>query len=217
MKKVAIIDYGMSNLFSVQQACIRVGLQSYITSDKDDILSADAAVLPGVGAFGDAMQQLNGLGLSETIIEFVRSGKPFLGVCLGMQLLFTETEEFGKHKGLGIIQGRVRKFPSQSVKRDKIKVPQIGWNQVYPGPNATLWEKGPMKDTRIGEYMYFVHSFYVDPEDERVVLANTDYEGVTFCSAVQTDNICAFQFHPEKSGEDGIRIYEAWASFLDNV
>lgn len=216
IKKVAIIDYGMSNLFSVYQACIGVGLTPIITWEKEIILKADAAILPGVGAFGDAMIHLNESGLSKTIKDFIDLNKPFLGICLGMQLLFTETEEFGVHKGLDIIKGQVKKFPNSTSVATKIKVPQIGWNQIRPISRETEngWKNSILQDTKIGEFMYFVHSYYTVPSNSDVILCQTDYEGISYCSGLRKDNVYAFQFHPEKSGLKGIEIYAKWASTI---
>ena len=189
--KAVIIDYGMGNLFSVKLACEKVGLEAVISNKPEDILVAAALILPGVGAFGDAMANLKKLGLIEPIKKCIDSGKPFLGVCLGMQLLMTESEEFGKHKGLDIIKGKVKKFPAGID-----KVPQVGWNQIVPS----------------GEYMYFVHSFYCVPEDKSIVLSQTNYAGLDYCSSLQKKNVFACQFHHEKSGKTGLTIYKNFAN-----
>ena len=205
-KKVAIIDYGMGNLFSVKLACEQVGLDSLITNNKAEILTADALILPGVGAFADAMNDLSKMDLVNTIKEFINSGKPFLGICLGMQLLMTESEEFGKHKGLDIIKGKVLKFDNK-----KEKVPQVGWNKIIKNKD---WENSLAENLSDGEYMYFVHSFYCQPEDEEIILSETDYAGETYCSSLKKDNIFACQFHPEKSGEKGLLIYKNLANLI---
>lgn len=209
-KKVAIIDYQLSNLFSVMHACTYVGLDATITFDKKVVASADAAILPGVGAFGDAMKNLDNTGLTETIQEFIAQGKPFMGVCLGLQLLFEESEEFGRHKGLGVLKGDVKKFPT--VQDGKaIKVPQIGWNKIYSSDTGIAWSHSPLRHIKENSFMYFVHSYHVVPEDESVVLTKTNYDGVEYASGVLYNNVFAVQFHPEKSGEDGIAIYKNWA------
>lgn len=205
--KVAIIDYQLSNLFSVKHAFDYLKVDSEITSDKSVISTSDAAILPGVGAFGDAMNNLKRFDLIDTIKEFIASNKPFMGVCLGMQLLFSESEEFGNHQGLNITKGKVIKFAS---KDQKIKVPQIGWNQILK-LNKT-WDNSPLKNIKNGEFMYFVHSYYVVPEDRSIILSETTYEGIRYCSGLLKSNIFATQFHPEKSGPAGIKIYRDWIS-----
>jgi glutamine amidotransferase len=207
MKKVAIIDFKVGNIFSVVQACKKVGLLVEVTSDYNTILSSDGVILPGVGAFGDAMITLEEQNLIKTIKDFVQTGKPFMGVCLGLQLLFTNSEEFGNHKGLDIIKGTVKKFDST-----KTKVPQIGWNKIYKDFNT--WENSPLEDTINNEFMYFVHSYYVIPSNKNVVLTNTNYSGIEYCSSIKKDNILATQFHPEKSGEKGLEIYKNWSKSL---
>lgn len=205
--EVAIIDYQLSNLFSVKHAFNYLGIEAEITADKSIIENSDAAILPGVGAFGDAIQNLKNLGLIEVIYKFISSGKPFMGVCLGMQLLFTTSEEFGIHKGLNIIKGKVIKFTS---KKKQIKVPQIGWNQIYMTENKKLWQSSPLRDIKNGEFMYFVHSYYVNPQEKSVILSETIYEGIKYCSSLLFNNVFATQFHPEKSGQEGIKIYRDW-------
>jgi glutamine amidotransferase len=213
-KKVAIIDYEMGNLFSVQHACEFIGLEPFISNDSSEILSADAAILPGVGAFGDAMSNLNRLKLVDPIKSFINSGRPFLGICLGLQLLFTQSEEFGVYKGLDIIKGSVKKFPTKNNNCEKVKVPQIGWNQIQ---FAKGYENNFLfKGINNGEYMYFVHSFYVDPDNVGDIATTTNYEGIEYCSSVIRDNIFACQFHPEKSANEGIKVYQNWAKIINN-
>lgn len=209
MLDVAIIDYKLGNLYSVLNACKKVGLTAEITSDKALIQSARAAILPGVGAFGDAMQNLHDLDLASPIKDFVASGKPVMGVCLGLQLLFDESEEFGSSKGLGIVPGFIRKFPNIS-EGIKLRVPQISWNTISK-VSGELWERSPLSNIKEGEFMYFVHSYYVVPNNKEVVLSNTIYENISYCSSILSDNIFATQFHPEKSAGEGIKIYENWA------
>jgi len=206
-KKVVIIDYGMGNLFSVKLACEKVGLDSLITNDISEISGADALILPGVGAFGDAIENLGKLNLVKPIKEFIKSGKPFLGICLGMQLLMSESEEFGKHKGLDIIKGKVVKFSNK-----KEKVPQVGWNKILK-PECGNWEKSFLKGLS-EEYMYFVHSFYCEPKEKEIILSKTNYAGIDYCSSFQKENIFACQFHPEKSGEKGLIIYKNLANLI---
>jgi glutamine amidotransferase len=216
--RVAIIDYEMCNLFSVHHTCLHVGLDAHITSDISLILESDGVILPGVGAFGDAMENLKRLDLISPIKDFISSGKPFMGICLGMQLLMSESEEFGNFKGLGIINGPVVKFPSKGHRGNKIKVPQVGWNTIYcpREENSRVWEDTPLKNIRNGEFMYFVHSFYVVPSDDSVIMSYTRYEETEFCSSMIYKNIAAFQFHPEKSAGEGIRIYRNWFEIVRN-
>ena len=204
---VAIIDYKMSNLFSVQAACNKVGLSSVITSDKKEILDAKIAILPGVGAFGEAMKHLCELKLDDSISQFVDSGKPFVGICLGLQLLFDSSEEFGENCGLGIVKGKVKKFKFQSNKSEKFPVPQIGWNQIKK-TNELLWNDSLLCNSNDGDFMYFVHSYYVEPREKHIILSSTTYGNTEYCSSIQQNNIFASQLHPEKSGDVGLSIYK---------
>lgn len=204
--KVTIIDYEIGNLYSVKNALEYVGLEPIISNKIDIINNSDAIILPGVGAFNVAMRNLESLGLVDSIKKFVESGKSFMGICLGMQLLFSQSEEFGKYKGLDIIKGNVVRFKNDKLNLRSLKVPQVGWNQVYA--SKLLWDNTEMANVSNGEYMYFVHSFYVEPEDCNKILSVTNYEGVTYCSSIKVDNVFACQFHPEKSGKEGIKILE---------
>ncbi|OGW86420.1 MAG: imidazole glycerol phosphate synthase, glutamine amidotransferase subunit [Nitrospirae bacterium RIFCSPLOWO2_12_FULL_63_8] len=201
---IAIIDYGMGNLRSVQKAFETVGHRAVVTRDPRAIADASHVVLPGVGAFADCMANLEQYGLVEPIWKTIASGKPFLGICLGLQLLFTESEEFGLHKGLGVLPGRVKKFPwglaPDRVPVPRLKVPHMGWNGV-----TVTREAPPLRGIASGEHVYFVHSYYVEPQDRSVVATTTDY-GLPFASSVWRDNIFACQFHPEKSQATGLRI-----------
>lgn len=208
-KKVVIIDYNLGNLFSVKQACDTIGINAKISSDKSDIDQADALILPGVGAFIEAMQNLDKLGLTEAIKDNVRAGKPIFGVCLGLQLLFTRSEEFGSGEGLDLIKGVIKKFPA-TYDDKKVKVPQIAWNRITS--HKQNWEHTPLCDIAENEFMYFVHSYYVEPSADTCVLTNTNYEGIEYCSGILSDNIFATQFHPEKSAQKGISIYKNWAN-----
>ncbi len=209
--KIAIIDYKMSNLFSIKHACDFVGGASSITSDKKDIKNADAIILPGVGAFGAAMQNLKKLDLLDLIIQLVEKKKPFMGVCLGMQLFFSQSEEFGIHKGLNLIQGKIMRFPSSYGSKNKIKVPQIGWNKIYHvKKKKKQWGLSPLSDVKEFAYMYFVHYYYCCPSNKEDEVCATSYEGVEYCSGILHNNIFAVQFHPEKSGQIGLQIYKNW-------
>lgn len=212
---IAIIDYGLGNLFSVRNACKHVGLHAEITNDKSVIEKADAVILPGVGAFDVAMKNLDKLDLVIPIKEFVESGRPFMGICLGLQLLFTESEEFGVSRGLDLIEGRVVKFPAINNHGKKVKVPQIGWNRIFKsnGPYNSNG-KSPLKEIVDGEFMYFVHSFYVKPLTETNILTKTKYEGIEYCSSIFFKNVFGAQFHPERSGKKGIGIYSKWAESI---
>lgn len=213
--KVAIIDYKMSNLFSVKHACDYIGVDAEITSDYKTILNSDSAILPGVGAFAEAMYNLKKLDLISPIKEFIKSNKPFMGICLGLQLLFTESEEFGINKGLDVVPGRVVKFKNFLSNGKRIKVPNVGWEQIYSVKNSNnSWSNSPFKDVKEGEYMYFVHSFYVIPNDNSYVLSNTQYGETNFCSSIKKNNLFAVQFHPEKSSKEGIKIYTQWKNSI---
>lgn len=202
---IAIIDYGMGNLRSVEKALAHVGAEAVITQDPAVLEQAAGVVLPGVGAFAQAMDNLKAAGLIEPIHRAIASGKPFLGICLGLQLLFETSEErFGDNpelpRGLGVIPGRVLRFPAG------LKVPQIGWNTLH-FPKQTRLFAG----VEPGSHVYFVHSYYAAPADLGVVAAVTDY-GIEYCSAVEVDNVMAVQFHPEKSSRVGLQILRNFAA-----
>lgn len=204
---IAIVDYGMGNIRSVEKGFIKVGAEVRITSDPKVIADAEGIVLPGVGAFKDCMRNLDKLDLIGLIVKEVQKGKPFLGICLGLQLLFTESEEFGACKGMDLFRGKVVKFkfdgPQQSL-----KIPHMGWN------NARFIRRPPiMEEIPDDSYFYFVHSFYVVPEDEGIVATRTDY-GKDFVSMVWKDNIFATQFHPEKSQQLGLKILKGFNKFV---
>jgi glutamine amidotransferase len=164
-----------------------------------------------VGAFGEAMDNLKKMDLVEPIKDFVASGKPFMGVCLGLQLLFSESEEFGLFKGLDLVKGRVVKFPGKNESGATVKVPQIGWNQIELPKHRKNWDNTPLAGISPQEFMYFVHSYFVSPENQSDILSTTCYEGINYCSSILHNNIFASQFHPEKSASFGIKIYENWA------
>lgn len=196
---IAIIDYGMGNLRSVQKAFERIGTEATVVDQPSLLQAAHAVVLPGVGAFGKAMENLERQGFIDPLLREIQTGKPFLGICLGLQLLLDESEErFGEDqpfpKGLGVFPGRVRRFPPG------LKIPQIGWNQVRQTRDSVLY-----RGVADGEYAYFVHSYYVDPDDASVVSTNTDY-GISFASSVERENVMAVQFHPEKSSRVGLQL-----------
>ncbi len=200
---IAIIDYGMGNLCSVFKAFEAVGHQAVVTRDPCVIGNASHVVLPGVGAFGDCMANLDRYGLIDSIRQAIESGKPFLGICLGLQLLFTESEEFGVHEGLGVIPGKVRRFAFEISGRNgqtTLKIPHMGWNEIEILRPAPIFE-----GVKTGTHCYFVHSYYVEPVDQDIVASVTDYGG-RFVSSVWRDNVVACQFHPEKSQAVGLRL-----------
>lgn len=211
--QTAIIDYKMGNLFSVIRACELVGLQPIVSSDATTIMKCNAMILPGVGAFGDAMDNLKSLDLITPIKEFIERGKSFMGVCLGMQLLLSESNEFGHHKGLDIIKGSVVKFPTKGVQQNNIKVPQVGWNRIYrPTHTSEIdWFNSPFRGVMNNEYMYFVHSYYTVPDNLQMVLSWTEYESIVYASSILFKNVFACQFHPEKSSIEGMKIYRNFA------
>ncbi|MFH1775790.1 MAG: imidazole glycerol phosphate synthase subunit HisH [Chloroflexota bacterium] len=193
---VAIIDYGAGNLRSVANAIARLGYRVSITTSPDEVLRAKAVVLPGVGAAADTMRSLRTLGLASPVRQLVAAGRPFLGVCIGLQVLFTGTEEGGGHECLDIISGRVKRLPPG------LKIPHIGWNQVKQMGSHPVFDGIPDEAN-----FYFVHSYYAEPEDKSLVAGETDY-GITISSVVTRGNLVATQFHPEKSGELGLRMYD---------
>ena len=205
---VAIVDYGMGNLFSVKHACEKEGLRAEITHARSDVLAADAVILPGVGAFGNAMETLHRLDLVTALREVAQSSKPLLGICLGMQLLMTESFEFGRNAGLGILPGTVVRLDQPRSPKGLLKVPEVGWNQLHQPAGATKrWAGTLLEGLQDGVYMYFVHSYVVRPERADVVCAVTRYGDQEFCSALSSGNIFACQCHPERSGHDGLKVY----------
>lgn len=203
---IAIIDYGMGNLRSVQKGFERIGCAAEVTADPSRLLAADKIVLPGVGAFRDCIHNLEQGGFVEPILQVITEGRPFLGICLGLQLLFTESEEFGLHKGLGVIPGRVVRFPEGMQEQgEKLPVPHMGWNQISLKAETPLFN-----DISDGSNVYFVHSYYVKPDDPSVVAATCNY-GLEFCAAIRKDNVMATQFHPEKSQAIGLQMLKNFA------
>jgi glutamine amidotransferase len=203
---IAIIDYGMGNLRSVQKA----GAEAEIYATPEGLERAEALVLPGVGAFGQGMENLRARGFLPAIHQRVENGTPLLGICLGLQLLFEESEEMGRHKGLGLFPGLVKRFGA-APGGEPLKVPHIGWNQIHPVRPSALLEGIPA-----GSYAYFVHSYYAEPRDESVILATTDY-GLDFASVVGRDHIFGLQFHPEKSQAVGLRMLQNFVAYLRDL
>ena len=200
---IAIVDYGMGNLRSVNKAFESQGYTSIVTNDPDIIINSDGLVLPGVGAFGDCIKNLKEYKLFDVIKKFIKSGKPFLGICLGYQILFERSEESPDQKGLGLIKGKVVKFTFK--KELKLKVPHMGWNQIEIKKEAELLSGIPNNS-----WFYFVHSYYPVPNDSSVIAISTKY-GIEFTAAIQKENIFACQFHPEKSSDLGLRILRNFA------
>ncbi len=198
---IAITDYGAGNLHSVKNALDYLGAKSIITGDADEIAAADKVILPGVGAFGDAMASLRKSGLDTVIKDTAKSGKPLLGICLGLQLMFRESEESPNVEGLGIFDGKIVKIPDRGL-----KIPHIGWNDLEIAKNSRI-----LKNLGDKPYVYFVHSYYLNAKDESVVSAYTNY-GERLGVAVERDNVFAVQFHPEKSGDTGLTILKNFIS-----
>tara|TARA_B100002003_G_C14089933_1_gene524233 strand:- start:656 stop:1279 length:624 start_codon:yes stop_codon:yes gene_type:complete len=199
--EAVIIDYNMCNLYSVQAALTKVNINSKISSSENEILEAKCAILPGVGSFNKAMDYIKEKKIDIIISKFIKTEKPLICICLGMQLLFEESHEYSYTKGLGLLKGKVIKFDFD-IK--KIPVPHTGWNQIHIVNNNNKLLSNLSKD----EMMYFVHSYYAQPEDENIISTYTEYEGKKFCSSINYKNIYAFQFHPEKSSVSGLKIYE---------
>ncbi len=200
---IAIIDYGMGNLRSVQKAFEKIGVTARIVPFPRDIEKASGSVLPGVGAFGQAMENLRAIGWDMALRDAVKRGVPFIGICLGMQLLFESSEEMGQHEGLGILHGEVKRFDGS------LKVPQMGWNQMHVQQSSPL-----LRDVAEGSYAFFVHSYYCVPREPGIVLATTEY-GAEFASVVGRSNVFGAQFHPEKSQSVGLKMLENFASIVE--
>ena len=198
---IAIIDYGAGNIQSVYKALKYVGCDCIVTNDKDEIMKADGAILPGVGSFGNSMDNMNENGITETVREFIKTKKPFLGICLGLQLLFPESEESPGVKGIDIFKGTVTKIPDG----EGLKIPHLGWNSI-----KLLKKDGIFKGIKDNSYVYFVHSYYLNAENKDIVAAQTEY-GVTIDAAISYENVTATQFHPEKSGEVGLQMLRNFA------
>lgn len=202
---IAIIDYGAGNIQSVCKAMKFIGCDCVITRDKNEIMQADGAILPGVGSFGDTMNTMVEYGIKDTVIEYIATGKPFLGICLGLQLLFPASEESPNAKGLGIFNGTITKIPSGKG----LKIPHIGWNSIEINENSRLF-----RGIENNSFVYFVHSYFLNAVDKNIVAAQTEY-GVKIDAAIEKDNVFATQFHPEKSGETGLKILRNFANIVN--
>ncbi len=204
MAQIVLIDYGASNLLSVRRAFQHIGIEPLIAAHPEQARGASHMVLPGVGAFGKAAAALRAAGLDSAISEHVRTGLPFLGICLGMHLMLEESEEFGRHRGLGLLRGRVQSLPRTGCDDRLHKIPHIGWSALKPS-RPEGW-KGTILDGLQGVAMYFVHSFVAEPVDPADRLADVEFGSQSICAAVKRDNMVGFQSHPEKSGSSGLEI-----------
>jgi len=203
---IAIIDYGMGNLRSVEKGFLKVSANVRVTNKPEDVLQADGVVLPGVGAFRDCMGELTNLNLINAVVDSIQKGKPYLGICLGLQVLFSESDEFGTCSGLDILKGKVLRF---DLENKELKIPQMGWNQLNMKNKNPLFDGIPDKS-----YFYFVHSYYVSPDDNSVIATTTDY-GIEFTSSIWKDNIFAVQFHPEKSQALGLQVLKNFRNIVN--
>ena len=203
-KKITIIDYGCGNILNLSRAIKFIGYEVEITHDKNKIINSSYVILPGVGAFGNAMKQIEKFNLHNTILEYAKSNKPLLGICLGMQILLTVSYEFGVHKGLGLIEGKVIKISNE--KNKEIKIPHMGWNEIYPNNNKKEWKNKILKSSSIGKSFYFVHSFVCITKDNDSTIAVCNYSDISIPAVVATGNVFGCQFHPEKSSDNGLAV-----------
>ena len=204
MKKISIIDYGCGNILNLVRALKFIGYEPEITNEREKIVNSSHIILPGVGAFGNAMKQLEKRNLSSCILEYSKKNRPLLGICLGMQLLFSVSYEFGVHKGLGLIEGEVVKIANKQ--KDKIKIPHVGWNEIYPNKNKREWTSKILKNVSLSANFYFVHSFVALTKNLNSTIAISNYSGISIPAVVSVDNVFGCQFHPEKSSDDGLII-----------
>ena len=210
---ITILDYGVGNVKSIQNALEKVNVEVQLSNERDVIIASDGIILPGVGAFSHGMDSLHEYGLSEIIYDYVETGKPLLGICLGMQMLLSESEEFGLTKGLNLIPGKVVKIPVEQSSSEKL--PHVSWNEIK-STGEESWNKTILEGLRDSEDMYFVHSFIVEPENTDYILSRTNYAGYEFCSTVKLNNIFGCQFHPEKSADAGLKILENFVKIARN-
>ena len=214
--RVTIVDYGLGNLHSVANALKHLGAQVDYAEDGKAIADADSLILPGVGAFADGMRNLTARGQVPALRAFAASGRPFVGICLGMQLLFDESDEFGVHEGLGIIPGRVARISANTEVTTSVKVPHVGWNRLLP-TRERGWDGSLLATTAVGTFAYFVHSFVAQPRDPAHVLAVATYGPHRLTAAVAMGSVTGFQFHPEKSGPDGLAMLAAFLNAPSSV
>ena len=211
-KLVTIVDAGSGNLLSVLRACEKVGSTPKVTTNADDVLAAERLILPGVGAFGHVMDEISKRGLKDVIRRFVETGRPYLGICVGMQIMLDESHEFGRHEGLGLIPGVVEAIPDTNLEGTRHKIPHIGWSQLS-FPDALDSRPSLFSGVSAGESVYFVHSFVARPENFSNVAASTRYNGLDLCAAVRDGPLWGCQFHPEKSGPSGLRVLQNFIEF----
>ena len=211
---VTVVDYGLGNLFSIQRALTHVEARVEITSSPEVLQRAKGVILPGVGAFGDGMQQLQDRALIEPLRQYARSGRPLMGICLGMQLLLNQSEEFGQFGGLGIIGGTVVRLGDTDPDGGRVKVPHIGWNELCRADCIDTWDSTVLRSLDDGEATYFVHSYAPVPKGRAVPTARINYGGHWYCAAFEEENVIGVLFHPEKSGDAGLRILR---NFVDKV
>lgn len=215
MKKVGIIDYQLGNLFSVIQACEKVGINAILCTEPGQLKNLDGYILPGVGSFGEAMNNMRSSGLDMALKAEVANGKPLFGICLGLQLLFEKSEESPDIAGLGILKGSVKKFRNGNESGVKIRIPNIGWNSLEFSNGQTCRKENPLSDVSVNDYFYFVHSYFIETDELDCVLTYTHYHAVKYVSSVFRNNIFATQFHPEKSGEKALEIYKKWSNLIN--
>jgi imidazole glycerol-phosphate synthase subunit HisH len=211
MNSVSVIDYGIGNLFSVQRALEKAGADVKLITNPNDVQNAERLVLPGVGAFADCMNTLKKREFIQPILDYMKLDRPFLGLCVGMQMLLDESEEFGDTKGLGVIKGKVQKIPNRGPTGETCKIPHIGWNSISP-PQGNSWDGTVLEQIRPGSFVYFVHSFAPKPENPENLLAVCNYAGNTVGAAVRKGKVFGTQFHPEKSSSVGLKILQ---KFID--
>ena len=213
MSSVVVVNYGMGNIKSVIRGLEQAGSTAVLSDNPDVIRKADRVILPGVGAFKDGMKELDRRNLGPVLQDFINTGRPLLGICLGMQMLFDQSDEHGKHSGLGFIPGRVVKIPQYKSYTVKRKIPHLGWSAVRYSERCQNWKNSVLETTDEGDFFYFVHSFMAIPEDNEHILAQCDYEDLTITASVKKDNITGCQFHPEKSAESGLEILKHFLTF----
>ena len=211
---ITIVDYGINNIKSIQRAINEIGYDPNLASNPDQIKDAEKLILPGVGSFENGMNNLTNInGMIEAIHEFIKSGKPMIAICLGMQMLLDTSEENGLHKGLGIVSGSVKKIPSEKENGSIRKIPHVQWNKLKATPHLQSWKNTYLKDVKHDDYFYFIHSYVSIPNNKKFLIATSEYEGIELPAVINKENVTAFQFHPEKSGQSGLIILE---NFVNN-
>ena len=213
MSSVVVVNYGMGNIKSVIRGIEQAGSKAILSDNPDEIRKADRVILPGVGALKDGMYELHQRDLGPALQDFINTGRPLLGICLGMQMLFDQSDEFGNHSGFGFIPGRVVKIPEHKSSKMKRKIPHIGWNALRYPEHRQNWKGSVLENTDEGDFFYFVHSFMAVPDDNEHILAQCNYEDITITASVKKDNITGCQFHPEKSAESGLELLKHFLTF----